>query len=232
MPFLVVHAYWRGNSHLLGGCSLSNLNPISTTSPPCPWHEKLLHIKRNGLRSKHKHVIFATFSHLCHRPLSSNSALLVLWNARHFQFSVVTLKYINLQNENGLIFRIMCNEKQWSTWIHHILGLFVDKWEAARGNKKTKCLCALYGSSLRYIPGHVNQFGLFSLSYPVTAVVLKFPVPVPILNAPNKQTQQLKAIITVRAYPCISWLKTLKVGNFMWFLIRFLNALIVTIQEI
>ena len=45
-PFLWVHAYWRGNSHLLGGCSLSNLYPISTT--PWPWHEKLLHIKRNG----------------------------------------------------------------------------------------------------------------------------------------------------------------------------------------
>ena len=30
----------------------------------------------------------------------------------------------------------MCNEKQWTTWIHHILGLFVDKWLAARKKRK------------------------------------------------------------------------------------------------
>ena len=31
---------------------------------------------------------------------------------------------------------IMCNEKQRSTWIHHILGLFLDKWLAAWGVRK------------------------------------------------------------------------------------------------
>ena len=68
------------------------------------------------------------------------------------------MKYINLQNENGLIFRIMCNEKQWSTWIHHILGLFVDKWEAARGNKKTKRLCAPTGAL--YVISQARQTNL------------------------------------------------------------------------
>ena len=131
--------HWTVGSHPLGGCSLSNLYPISPTKV---LTRKLLHIKRNGLG------LWRRMQSLSNLWVCLKYDVAPLWDqcTRTFKFTTRSLlsqcdvgsPFWNWKKGEKLIFCltlllvvIMCNEKQRRTWIHHSLGLFVDKWLAA-----------------------------------------------------------------------------------------------------
>ena len=139
LSFFLFTVHWTVGSHPLGGCSLSNLYPISPTKV---LTRKLLHIKRNGLG------LWRRMQSLSNLWVCLKYDVAPLWDQckRTFKFTTRSL-YPSVMLEGPLetgkreknwnfcptllLVVIMCNEKQRRTWIHHSLGLFVDKWLAA-----------------------------------------------------------------------------------------------------